>query len=99
MRVFQSVNAINTICVMIAIYVVYHLLLQDNLLHLSITSIIKLDKHLAKHGHFLIVGLLPIYIACMIFGAVTMAICTATFLEHSFKRLGWKKPSRRKLVL
>ena len=83
---------------MIAIYVVYYLLLQDNLLHLSISSIINLDNHLAKHSHFLIVGLLPIYIACMIFGAASVAIYIGELLQRYLKRLSWRKSALHNIL-
>jgi len=98
-RLFHFFNAITIICVMVAIYIVYYLLLEDNLLHLSISSIIKLDRHLTKHGHFFIIGLLPIYIACMIFGALSIAIYISAFLQRCLKRFFWKNSISPRVAL
>lgn len=55
-------------------YVAYYLLLRDNYLQCSISSIIAYAHHLAVREHLIILGLLPIYIAFMIFGSATVGI-------------------------
>ena len=51
---------------------VYYLLVRDNFLHLSISSIIDYSGNLDIQAHLLILGLLPIYISMVIFGTTVL---------------------------
>jgi hypothetical protein len=62
------------IATLVSCYMAYYLLLRDNYLHSSISSIITYSHHLAIREHLLILSLLPIYIAFMIFGAVVFGL-------------------------
>ena len=66
---------------MITIYMAYYLLLADNFLHCSISSIISYSTHLAIKKHIMIFGLLPIYIATMIFGSALIGAYLGSKLE------------------
>lgn len=66
----------------VMIYTAYYLLLKDNVLHSSISSIIAYSHHVALKKHLLILGLLPIYIAAMIFGAVILGLYLDTQLGN-----------------
>lgn len=61
---------ISTVFSLIAAFsLVYYVLVSDNFLHISIASIISSSHYLGEADHILVLGLLPIYIALMIFGA------------------------------
>lgn len=64
-----KLNVGTILAIIIASYVAYFILLEDNWTHLSIASIIHYSHHLAVKKHMLVLGLLPIYIGTMIFGA------------------------------
>lgn len=78
---------LGTIIVLGAIaYGVYYLLLHDNCLNTSISSIITYSHGLAVRKHLLVLGLLPIYIAAMIFGAGILGIYLGTALQQLLVR-------------
>lgn len=58
----------------IACYLAYYLLLSDNALHTSISCIMQYARSLALQKHLIVLGLLPIYIASMIFGAAMIGL-------------------------
>jgi hypothetical protein len=64
--------------------VAYYLLFTDNFLHISIASIIHASHHLNIKSHLLILGLLPIYIAGMIFGAALIGLYLGSKIEYLF---------------
>ena len=67
-------------------YFAYYLLLRDNYLHSSIASIITYAHHLAIREHLLILGLLPIYIAFMIFGSATVGLYLGASVQTLLSR-------------
>lgn len=56
------------------LYGAYYLLLHDTFLHTSISSIIAHSHQLARQNHVLVLGLIPVYIALMIFGTSIFGI-------------------------
>lgn len=70
------------------VYVAYHLLLSS--MHASITSIIGNSNHYKHSMHLLILGLLPVYIATIIFGSAIFAVYLGSslqqFIQRTFKR-------------
>jgi len=75
--------AISSITVLAVVAcVAYYLLLSDNFLHISIASIIQASHHLAIKPHLLILGLLPVYIAAMIFGAASLGLYLGARIEY-----------------
>jgi branched-subunit amino acid ABC-type transport system permease component len=48
---------------------VYYLLLRDSNMPFSINAMVHTFDHWIRHWHVLVVGIVPIYIALMIFGA------------------------------
>ena len=77
-----SLNISIIVAITAIFYVVYYLLLFDNYLHISISSIISHSHHLQDRKHLLVLGLLPIYIAAMIFGAAMLSIYLGSRLEY-----------------
>lgn len=73
-----------TITFTIFFYLANYLLLRDNALHISISSIISDANQMTGQSHLIVLALLPIYIATMIFGASLLGIYTATTLQHFF---------------
>ena len=65
-----------------AFYLAYYLLLKDTFLHVSISSIIMYANSLNIQKHLLILGLLPVYIAAMIFGAVILGSYIGSSLQY-----------------
>ncbi|RDI42411.1 hypothetical protein [Aquicella lusitana] len=86
MRKLVSQNISKFIITVTAIYMAYYLLLHDNFLHSSIASIIDSANRLNIKEHLLIVGLLPIYIAMMIFGAALAGVYLGSKLQLLFDR-------------
>jgi hypothetical protein len=75
------------LAITITCYIAYYLLLRDNYLHSSISSIITYSHHLAIREHLLILGLLPIYIAFMIFGAATIGLYLGASIQSLLARI------------
>lgn len=63
-------------------YLAYYLLLQNNCLHCSISSLIDYAHSLSMHTHFILLGLLPIYIAFVIFGSALLGAYLGRYLEE-----------------
>lgn len=62
----------NFIVASIVTGIIYYLLVRDNFLHLSISSIIDYAGHLDIQTHLLVLGVLPIYISMVIFGTTVL---------------------------
>lgn len=73
-----------TISVTICIYFANYLLLSDNYLHISISSFVADANRWHGQSHIVVLGLLPIYIATMIFGASLLGIYLSFSLQHLF---------------
>jgi hypothetical protein len=69
----------------------YYVLLQDNFMHMSISSIIRQSHHLNLNQHLLVLGILPIYIAMVIFGAASLGIYLNNLIQQFLLRI-FKKP-------
>ena len=82
MNAFVSSKISTIAALMIAVYLAYYLLLRDNFLHCTITSIIHYTAHLSIKEHLIVLGLLPIYIAMMIFGAAILGIYLGSRIEY-----------------
>lgn len=63
-------------------YIAYCLLLRDNNLHLSLTALIVRSHQLPMNQHLLILGLIPIYIGVVIFGAAMLGIYFGDILQY-----------------
>lgn len=71
-------------------FMLYYLLIEDSIFHLSIADIFNWAKHFAKTGHLLVIAALPIYLGLLIFGAAMFYIYLRSnicpFLLHHVKR-------------
>lgn len=70
MRKKYSINFVGIICLIAIVYVTCRVLLQDDILPFSIWSVQTSMNHWIKQWHIVAVGLLPIYVALVFFGAV-----------------------------
>ncbi len=66
----------------LAIYFIYYLLLKDDLLPFSIPFVLSSINHWSHHWHVLVVGLMPIYLAVVIFGAAMFGIYFGSALHR-----------------
>lgn len=63
-------------------YIAYYLLLNDNPLRVSLSAIIERSHELSMNKHLLVLGLIPIYISIIIFGAATLGIYLGAILQR-----------------
>lgn len=66
-----------------AFYIAYYLLLDDSLVHISLTAIIDRSNELSMNKHLLVLGLIPIYIAIVIFGAATIGVYLGGIIQRA----------------
>lgn len=64
----------------------YYLLLHDNFLHTSITAIINYSQSMSLKPHLIVLGLLPIYIATVIFGTAILGAHVGSALQQFVNR-------------
>lgn len=76
----QSLNLGGILCLLATVYVIYYLLIKDRLLPFCITSVLSWSS--PKHWHVLAVGLVPIYLALMIFGAAMISIYLGSAIQR-----------------
>jgi uncharacterized membrane protein YbhN (UPF0104 family) len=70
----SSLNLGGILCLVAAVYLICTILIRDAIAPISISSMLSSFNHWAKHWHVLAVGLLPIYVALMIFGTAIVGI-------------------------
>lgn len=84
----NSLNVIEAICLIAAIYFVCSMLSGD-LMPISINSVwstLSLS-HWARHCHVLAVGLLPVYVALMIFGTAIISVYLGSAIQRWLKQV------------
>jgi len=77
----SKLSSLTTLTQLLVGYLAYYLLLIENGVGISITHIIHYAHTLPIKQHVLIMGLLPIYIAIVIFGAATLGLLAGRWLE------------------
>ena len=87
MKKIVSLNLATILTFIVLSYVAYYLLVRDNFLHISISAIIGNSHHLDIKRHLLVLGLLPFYIAAMIFGTGILSIYLGSRIQERFIRL------------
>jgi hypothetical protein len=70
------------ICLIAAVYVICYMLRQDDIFPMSINSAWAYFSHWAKHFHVLAVGLLPVYVALMVFGTASVGIYLGSAIQR-----------------
>lgn len=86
MKRLVRLNVTTLIAMIVVFYIAYYFLVQDNFLHISISSIIAKSHQLKEADHVLVLGLLPIYIALMVFGAGVVGIFLGSILQQCLVR-------------
>jgi len=86
MRKIISQNIVIIFTLSVVVYAVYFLLLRDNHLNTSISSIIALSHRFEYKTHIIVLGLLPIYIATVIFGSTMIGIYLGLWAKQFFLR-------------
>lgn len=76
MKKRHSINFGGIICLIALVYFICRVLLQDDILPFSIFSVQTSMNRWVKHWHIVTVGLLPVYVALVFFGA---ALCGVFF--------------------
>lgn len=80
--------------VLASVYFFAYYILTARNLHTSIHAIINYSHELDVKGHLIVLGILPIYIAMIIFGAGMIAFGLKSLLDHAtpfcslFKKVG-----------
>jgi|GEM_PF-2493229 hypothetical protein len=83
-----SLNLGKIIATSIFFYIAYCLLLRENDLHLSVSALIERSHQLTLNQHLFALGLIPIYIGFVIFGAAMLGIyCGDLLHKHVILRL------------
>jgi hypothetical protein len=82
-------NGLAFISLMLVIYYTCAVCLKNDVLPVpvSIGAVHSLILNLAPHSHYLAVGLLPVYISCVIFGGLLLGYFFSGFLQRCLKVL------------
>ncbi len=75
------------ICIVAIIYVIYRLLLLNDIRAFSICSVHLFMNQCIKHWHIIVVALLPVYVACVVFGAFMFGSCFGAAAQRWLSRL------------
>lgn len=92
MRKLVSLSLASTVAVLTVFYVAYYLLLSDSFMHISVGEIIAHTHQLSMKKHLIVLGLIPIYIALMIFGAAVLGMYLGSLLQSWINRSFKRKP-------
>jgi hypothetical protein len=77
-----SLNLGKVIATVTFFYFAYCILLQDNWLSVSVSTLIDRSTDLSLGQHLFVLGLIPVYIAIVIFGAASLGIYVGDFLQR-----------------
>jgi hypothetical protein len=83
----QTLNTGGIIGLIIVIYGMYLLLLHDKMQPLSIDAMQAVMNHWARHWRILAVGLLPIYVGLVFFGAAVSGVSFGSALQRWLVRV------------
>lgn len=97
MKRIVTLNIATILTLSVFFLITYYFLLMDSFF--SISSIIASAHHLAIKKHLLVLGLLPIYIATVIFGTATLGIYLGTSIQDRILRLKEKSLQKSPLKI
>ena len=86
----RTLNIGGAVCLAIALYALYHVLVKDKLLPVWIASFLSSSGRFFNHWHILAVGLVPVSLGLMIFGAAVLSIHGGSALQRWLAR-AWRK--------
>ncbi|MDR3491074.1 MAG: hypothetical protein P4M12_03390 [Gammaproteobacteria bacterium] len=78
----KTLNLGGIIFLLATAYVVYYLLLKSTLLPFSVSSLLTWSNNCSKCWHVLAVGLIPIYLGMLIFGAGVLSVNFGSALQR-----------------
>lgn len=78
----HTINGGGILCLITTAYALYYLLLNDKLLPISISSITTFTSHCTTHWHILAAGLIPVYLALIIFGTAILSLHFGSALQR-----------------
>lgn len=90
MKKARYINVPTLITFAVMSFVAYYILLQDNFLHLSISSILTQAHDLEIEKHLIVLGLLPFYIAGVIFGTAMLSLYLGSIIHQSLLKVKYK---------
>ena len=79
-------NLGEALCLAGAVYFICHVLRQDNIVPISISSVWAYISHWAKHFHVIAAGLLPVYVALMVFGTAIGSLYLGSAIQRWITR-------------
>ncbi len=82
-----TLSVFEAVCLITAVYVICYMLYQDAISPMSINSAWIYFSHWARHFHVLAVGLLPVYVALMIFGTASVGIYLGSAIQRWVKHV------------
>ncbi len=85
----KTLNLGGIIFLLATVYIIYYLLLKDTLLPFSVSSLLAWGDNCSKCWHVLAVGLIPIYLAMVIFGAGVLSVSIGSALQRWLTKL-WR---------
>lgn len=80
----HSFNFGGALCLAATVYVIYYLLIKDNFLPSSVSSMLSVSE---RHCHILGVALVPIFLGLMIFGAGVFSIYIGSAVQRWLSKL------------
>jgi len=86
----RYLNTGGIIGVILVVYVMYDILLHEKIALLSIDTMQTMMNHWAAHWHVLAVGLLPVYVAFVFFGAIISGLFLGSIMQHWLLRV-WRQ--------
>lgn len=84
-------NLGGVLCLIGVFYLICYFLIHDVVTPISISSVLSSINHWTKHWHVLAVGLLPIYVALMIFGTAIMGVYFGSAVHRWIVKMFKKK--------
>lgn len=78
----SSLNLGGFICLVVAVYVLYYLLLRDGMKPFSIYSVSDSINHWARDCGIIVIALLPLYLALMIFGTAMLGVRLGSAIQR-----------------
>lgn len=82
MKKKHSLNLGGIMCLLILVFIICRILLQDDILPFSIGSVQTSMNHWIKHWHIVAVGLLPVYVGLVFFGAALCGLFFGSALQR-----------------
>ena len=70
------------LCLAILTAILAYILVEDDILPFAIPTVMEAINHRVGHWHVLVVGLMPVYVALMIFGTGMLSIYLGSAVQR-----------------